>query len=81
LLEAGDNHPGVLRMRDAYLDVFSDLAPRAELVRTLELARRLALVAHALTWRRVLDAIPPGEMPEGWERMPASILLALPTPA
>ena len=30
------------RLRDAYLDGFADLAPHAELVRTLELARRLA---------------------------------------
>ncbi len=80
-LEAEADDPRILRMRDAYLDGFTDLAPRAELVRTLELATRLALIAHALTWDRVLGAMPAADVPEGWERMPASFLTSLPTPA
>jgi hypothetical protein len=80
-LGAEADDPRILRLRDAYLDGFTDLAPRAELVRTLELATRLALIAHALTWDRVLRAIPAPDVPEGWERMPASFLASLPTPA
>ena len=69
------------RLRDAYLDGFTDLAPRAELVRALELAKRLGLIAHALTWDRVLAAMPAADVPEGWEAMPASFLTSLATPA
>ena len=46
--------PGLLRVRDAYLEVFGDLAPRAELVETLELACHVGKVARALTWARAL---------------------------
>jgi Phosphotransferase enzyme family len=48
--------PGFLRARDAYLDVFADLAPRAELVETLALACRVAKIARALTWERAVRA-------------------------
>ena len=44
----------VLRARDAYLDVFSDRAPRAELVETLELACQVGEDRRALTWERAL---------------------------
>ena len=81
VLDAPEDDPRVLRLRDAYLDGFTDLAPRAELVRALELARRLALIAHALTWDRVLRAMPAADVPEGWEAMPASFLTSLATPA
>ena len=49
------DHPAILRARDAYLDAFADLAPRAELVRTLELACCLAKVARTLTWHRAVE--------------------------
>lgn len=45
-----------LRARDAYLDRFSDRAPRAELAETLALACHVAKVARALTWERALRA-------------------------
>jgi Phosphotransferase enzyme family len=44
------------RARDAYLGVFADRAPHAELVETLELACRVAKIARALTWVRALQA-------------------------
>jgi hypothetical protein len=47
----------LLRARDAYLDVFSDRAPRAELRETLELACQVAKIARALTWHRALQAV------------------------
>ncbi|MDL5154952.1 phosphotransferase [Actinomycetospora termitidis] len=44
----------VRRVRDAYLDVFADLAPHAELVATCTLACRAAVVARALVWHRAV---------------------------
>lgn len=55
-LEVGDDDPAVLRVRDAYLDTYSDLAPRETLLRELDLACRLAKVSRALTWDRSLQA-------------------------
>jgi hypothetical protein len=55
-LGAGLEEPGFQRGRDAYLDVFSDLAPRAELAETLALACHVAKIARALTWHRALQA-------------------------
>jgi hypothetical protein len=49
--------PRILRLRDAYREVFSDLAPHAVLVETLELACRVGKVARALTWHRALSAL------------------------
>ena len=51
LAAAGDD---AVRLRDAYLEAFSDLAPHAELVHTLELACRVGKVARALTWQRAV---------------------------
>ncbi len=50
------DHPRVLRIRDAYLEAFSDLGPHTELVETLELACRVGKIARALTWDRSLSA-------------------------
>jgi hypothetical protein len=50
------DHPGVLRIRDSYLDAFADLAPHTELVGTLQLACRVGKIARALTWDRALKA-------------------------
>jgi hypothetical protein len=55
-LGVGLDHPRVLRIRDAYLDAFTDLAPHAELVGTLQLACRVGKIARALTWDRALKA-------------------------
>ena len=46
-------------------------------MRTLDLARRLALIAHALTWDRVLGAMPAGEVPDGWAAAPRGFLVRL----
>jgi hypothetical protein len=48
--------PRLLRIRDAYLDAFGDLAPHAQLIETLELACRVGKIARALTWDRALRA-------------------------
>jgi Phosphotransferase enzyme family len=49
--------PEILRVRDAYLEVFSDLASHAELVEALELACHVGKAARALTWDRALSAL------------------------
>jgi hypothetical protein len=46
---------GFQRFRDSYLEPFTDLRPLAELVRELELACRLALIARALGEHRALE--------------------------
>jgi hypothetical protein len=51
-----DDHPALLRARDAYLSVFSDLAPHASLVDELETACHVAKIARALVWERAIRA-------------------------
>jgi Phosphotransferase enzyme family len=46
--------PQVLRVRDAYLEVFTGYAPRAELVPLVRLARRVGCVAKALAYEAAL---------------------------
>jgi hypothetical protein len=55
-LGVGPDDPAVRRIRDAYLEVWSDLAPPRELVAELELACWVGKVARALTWDRALRA-------------------------
>jgi hypothetical protein len=66
-LKIGEDDPRLLRIRDAYLEVFTDLAPRAELVETLELACRVGKVARALTWNRAVRALDESDLGEGDE--------------
>jgi len=51
-LRVGADDPAITRPRDAYLEVFADLAPPEELRRLAATACRAAVVARALTWRR-----------------------------
>ena len=53
-LGVGADDPAVVRPRDAYLEVFGDLASRAELVEELELACQVGKVGRALSWHRAL---------------------------
>jgi hypothetical protein len=53
-LGVGPADPAMIRPRDAYLEVWSDLAPRAELVADMELACWVGKVARALVWARAL---------------------------
>jgi Phosphotransferase enzyme family len=76
-LELDLDAPELHRIRDAYLDVFSDLAPHAELVETLELACRVGKVARALTWARALAASDPGEIDDSFASAPLECLLSL----
>ena len=69
--------PDVVRLRDAYLEPFGDLAPHARLVEELELACRLGKIARALTWHRAVSSSGPGEVEERWLSGPAESLLSL----
>jgi hypothetical protein len=55
--QLGMDDPQLARLRDSYLEVWSDLAPRAELIATLELACRCAKVARSLVWARALGTL------------------------
>jgi hypothetical protein len=57
VLGVGVDDPQILALRDAYLAVFSGLAPHAELVTALELACRVGKASRALTWHRALSAL------------------------
>jgi hypothetical protein len=75
--ELGD--PEFERARDAYLEVFSDLAPHDELVGTLATACRVAKIARTLTWERAIGAArAQGEpLEERWLSAPAETLASL----
>jgi hypothetical protein len=73
VLRAAVDDPQVLRLRAAYLEVFSDLAPHAELVEALELSCRVGKIARALIWDRAVRAL--GEdVDEAWASAPLETL-------
>jgi hypothetical protein len=67
----------LLRLRDAYLEPFSDLAPHAALVEELELACRVGKIARALTWHRATSPYAPDEVEERWLGAPLESLASL----
>ena len=73
-----DDDPRLLRLRDAYLEPFSDLAPHAELVETLELACRAGKIARALTWTRAIEALDPDVIDDEWAKAPFETMVSLP---
>ena len=76
-LAIGLDGPDLLGIRDAYLEIFSDLAPHAELVATLELACRVGKVARALTWARAVAQSDPDELDDHYARAPVACLRSL----
>jgi hypothetical protein len=78
-LAAGVGDPRFTRARDAYLGVFAELAPRADLVATLEVACRVAKIARVLTWERALRATEEsgGTLKDSWAAAPAETLRSL----
>lgn len=56
------DEPAVRRLRDAYLEPWTAVAPRARLLREVELAMQVAKVGRALAQRRALSGTPR----EGW---------------
>jgi hypothetical protein len=56
LLDEPAGGPQFTAVRDAYLDLFGDLAPAEDLPATLETACRVAKIARAHTWQRAIGA-------------------------
>jgi hypothetical protein len=69
--------PTLVRIRDAYLELFGDLASHAELVETLELACRVGKIARALTWARAVAQSDPNELDDHSARAPLVTLRSL----
>jgi hypothetical protein len=78
-VEAGLDDPRLLRVRDAYLDVFADLAPRDELIESVVLAGHVGKIARALTWERALRAAREQgeELDDYWANAPLEALASL----
>lgn len=57
-LDCSPDDPRLLRVRDAYLGVFSDIDSHDRLVHTMEISCRVSKVIRALTWARVLSLDP-----------------------
>ena len=55
-LDVPSDAPAFVSVRDAYLDLFRDLAPTEDLPRTLETACRVAKIARTHTWYRAIGA-------------------------
>jgi hypothetical protein len=61
LTRTDDDGPEVTKVRDAYLEPFTHLAPRADLVEQLQLACRIGKVARSLSWAAALAGAAPAE--------------------
>ena len=54
--------PAFVRLRDAYLEAWTDVASRDALVAAVGIARDLGCIGRSLAWERSLRDLPPGEM-------------------
>src|SRR5262249_5432899 len=79
--ETSTDDPAVIALRDAYLECWTDRAPRVELLPEARLAVALAPIGRALSWQRAMVDAGPDEGNEwresvwGW---PAELLELLP---
>lgn len=69
-LRVSTDDPAVLRVRDSYLDTFTDLAPRHDLIATADLACQVAKVTRALIWIRSLRGSEPHDLDPAFAREP-----------
>lgn len=72
----GADERTLARLRDSYLEAFSDLAPRRELVEQLDVACWIAAVARTLVWERALGTM---DDPGDWAAAPLHTLSGLTT--
>jgi hypothetical protein len=79
LLGVEIDDPRFADARDAYLDVFSPVAPGEDLLATLDVACRVAKIARVLTWDRAVRAAwnEGQEVDENWTRAPMETLATL----
>ncbi|WP_394842414.1 hypothetical protein LZC95_35765 [Pendulispora brunnea] len=73
-LRTNASDPRITRVRDAYLEAFSDLAPRADLATAFELSCRINKVIRTLTWARAVNAT---GTPDEFTRAPLHTLSSL----
>lgn len=58
----GLDDPAFVRLRDIYLDAWTDVPPRGALAEVTSLSRDLACIGKALAWERALLGLEPDEM-------------------
>ncbi len=68
--------PPLARLRDAYLDAWTDVLPRAALAEVLAIALDLGRIGKSAAWARALDGLDPSDM-DGHGDAPALWLLDL----
>jgi hypothetical protein len=59
-LDLPPGSPELARLRDAYLGVWESFGAPRDMRRAYDLAQRLAPISRALTWHRVMSAVPAG---------------------
>jgi hypothetical protein len=67
----------LVRLRDAYLEPYLDLAPHGVLVEQLELACRVGKIARALTWQRSISPYGTDEVEQDWLPAPTEWLVSV----
>jgi hypothetical protein len=70
VLELPSGDPGLVRLRDAYLEEWSAFGDPVQLRALCDLALRVAPLQRALTWRRILRGVPREEWGEWTEQVP-----------
>ncbi len=56
-LHLADDDPAIIRLRDVYLQPWTSVASRKQLLEAFDLAQRLGMLSRALTWQRVMSAV------------------------
>jgi hypothetical protein len=69
-LDVPDGSPELLRLRDAYLDEWRAHGSPQELGEQCDLALRVGPLQRALTWRRILLGVHPGERAQWQDSVP-----------
>jgi len=69
-LKLASDAPEVTALRDAYLEPWQRLAPRAVLLEGCALAQHVGMVGRALTWHRVVSSLPEPYRSEQAEAVP-----------
>ncbi|WHT15627.1 aminoglycoside phosphotransferase family protein [Crossiella sp. CA-258035] len=68
--ELAPEDPEILRLRDAYLEPWSDLGTPAELARTATVAAQLGAIGRALAWERALHGADAAALAEWADAVP-----------
>ena len=67
----------LLRLRDAYLEPWTQVVSRTDVTAAAEIARRTGNIQRALAWRRTADAMPPAVRAEYVDSVPYGMRLYL----